>query len=112
MSTIGKFSRRATQGRGSLDRAPRIVGSIACRAIHGAMTMTAVIAAVVALALAPAPARAGTFSLTGEIDPARQYQTATLLPNGKVLVAGGYGSGGVGWLIDCQLYDPQKGVFI
>lgn len=74
--------------------------------------MAAVITAVMGLALAAAPARAGTFSLTGEIDPARQYQTATLLPNGKVLVAGGYGSGGVGWLIDCQLYDPQKGVFI
>jgi len=29
-----------------------------------------------------------------------------------VLVAGGYGSGGVGWLIDCQLYDPQKGEFV
>ena len=64
------------------------------------------------LALHAAPACAGSFSLTGEIDPARQYQTATLLPNGKVLVAGGYGSGGVGWLIDCQLFDPQKGEFV
>jgi hypothetical protein len=71
-----------------------------------------VITAVMSLALAAAPACAGSFSLTGEIDPARQYQTATLLPNGRVLVAGGYGSGGVGWLIDCQLYDPQKGEFI
>ena len=67
--------------------------------------------AALALGAAAAPARAGTFSLTGEIDPARQYHTATLLPNGKVLVAGGYGSGGVGWLIDCQLYDPQKSEF-
>jgi Galactose oxidase, central domain len=114
MGTIGKFSRRAAQGRGPSERALRIVGSIARRPMLGTMTMTAVIGAIVALALAvaPAPARAGTFSLTGEIDPARQYQTATLLPNGKVLVAGGYGSGGVGWLIDCQLYDPQKGAFI
>jgi hypothetical protein len=114
MSTIGKFSRRAAQGSGPSERAPRIVGSIARNQVLGTMMMTAVMAAVVALAwgAAPAPARAGTFSLTGEIDPARQYQTATLLPNGKVLVAGGYGSGGVGWLIDCQLYDPQKGEFI
>jgi hypothetical protein len=35
-----------------------------------------------------------------------------LLRDGKVLVAGGYGSGGVGWLIDSQLYDPQKADFI
>jgi Galactose oxidase, central domain len=112
MSTIGKFSRRAVQGRGALERSPRIVGSIARGTTLGSMTMAAVITAAMGLALAAAPARAGTFSLTGEIDPARQYQTATLLPNGKVLVAGGYGSGGVGWLIDCQLYDPQKGVFI
>ncbi len=75
----------------------------------GKMAMAVV--AALAVAAASAPARAGTFSLTGEIDPARQYHTATLLPNGKVLVAGGYGSGGVGWLIDCQLYDPQKGEF-
>jgi len=67
--------------------------------------------ALVTLIAAAAPARAGTFSLTAEIDPARQYHTATLLPSGKVLVAGGYGSGGVGWLIDCQLYDPEKGEF-
>jgi Galactose oxidase, central domain len=75
----------------------------------GKMAMAVV--AALAVGAASAPARAGTFSLTGEIDPARQYHTATLLPNGKVLVAGGYGSGGVGWLIDCQLYDPQKGEF-
>ncbi|HZO83229.1 MAG TPA: kelch repeat-containing protein [Candidatus Binataceae bacterium] len=56
-------------------------------------------------------ASAGGFTLTGRIDPARQYHSATLLPNGKVLVAGGYGSGGVGWLIDSQLYDPGKGEF-
>ncbi len=61
--------------------------------------------------LAVVPARAGGFSTTARIDPARQYHTATLLPDGKVLVAGGYGSGGVGWLIDSQLYDPQKSDF-
>lgn len=76
------------------------------------MTAVVTVALAAALTMAAAPARAGSFSLTGAIDPARQFHTATLLPDGKVLVAGGYGSGGVGWLIDCQLYDPQKGEFV
>jgi hypothetical protein len=97
-----------------MEQARRTIGSTARIGFLGTMRpMMALTAALAALALAaPAPARAGSFSLTAEIDPARQYQTATLLPNGKVLVAGGYGSGGVGWLIDCQLYDPQKSDFV
>jgi WD40 repeat protein len=75
-------------------------------------TAAITIAMITALTVTATPARAGTFSLTAAIDPARQYHTATLLSDGKVLVAGGYGSGAVGWLIDCQLYDPQKGDFV
>jgi hypothetical protein len=94
MRIIGKFKRQA-------EMAMRVAVPAICSFAIGMLTLGA----------SAAPARAGTFSLTGEIDPARQYHTATLLPDGKVLVAGGYGSGGVGWLIDCQLYDPQKGEF-
>ena len=47
---------------------------------------------------------AGTFSPTGPLATARQYHTATLLPSGKVLVAGGTG-GGV-YLASAELYDP------
>ena len=98
---IVKISTRPLGRRAPSPAAARAIRTLLCAALGAA-----------ALAAAPVPARAGTFSLTGAIDPARQYHTATLLPNGKVLVAGGYGSGGVGWLIDCQLYDPQKGEFI
>ena len=37
------------------------------------------------------------------------YHTATLLPNGKVLVAGGYGNSG--YLASAELYDPATGTW-
>ena len=40
---------------------------------------------------------------------ARYSHTATLLPNGKVLVAGGF-SGSV-LLVSAELYDPATGLF-
>jgi hypothetical protein len=41
---------------------------------------------------------------------ARAYHTATLLPNGKVLVAGGEDNGGNG-LSSAELYDPASGTW-
>ena len=50
---------------------------------------------VLALSLAlPPAARAANWSTTGSLASTREYHTSTLLPNGKVLVAGGwYGAG-------------------
>jgi N-acetylneuraminic acid mutarotase len=39
---------------------------------------------------------AGTWTKTGSMSVARQQQTATLLPNGQVRVAGGYSQNNVG----------------
>ena len=46
----------------------------------------------------------GTWTLTGSLKTAREYHTATLLPNGKVLVAGG--DNGSIYLASVELYDP------
>src|SRR6478609_1870479 len=50
-----------------------------------------------------------TFSNTGSLTTARLDHTATLLPNGKVLVAGG--SDGGNYLSSAELYDPANGTW-
>ncbi len=52
---------------------------------------------------------AGTFTATGSLITARSGHTATLLPNGKVLIAGG--GGATGNLASAELYDPVAGTF-
>jgi len=55
----------------------------------------------------------GTWTLTGSMSTARDYHTATLLPNGKVLVACGerIDASGVTYLSDTELYDPAIGTW-
>ena len=48
---------------------------------------------------------------TGNLNVARVYHTATLLPNGKVLVVGGYNYEGGGDLNSAELYDPATGTW-
>jgi hypothetical protein len=52
----------------------------------------------------------GTWTLTGSLDTARYAHTATLLPNGMVLVAGGIDSG-LNALDSAELYDPASGTW-
>jgi hypothetical protein len=47
---------------------------------------------------------AGAFSRTGGMTAARSYHTATLLPNGKVLITGG-------GIASAELFDPATGIF-
>jgi hypothetical protein len=55
-------------------------------------------------------AQQGTFVPTGSLNTARSAHTATLLNNGKVLVAGG-AAGTNGAIASAELYDPATGTF-
>jgi hypothetical protein len=56
----------------------------------------------------------GTFATTGSMISARNHHMATLLSNGKVLIAGGDSNGGIYGSIPlpvAELYDPATGLF-
>jgi hypothetical protein len=51
-----------------------------------------------------------SFSYTGSLATARAAHTATLLPDGKVLIVGGFDANGNA-LASAELYDPASGTF-
>lgn len=56
-------------------------------------------------------AYSGSFGVTGNVmSAARMYHAATLLPDGKVLVTGGFNAAG-GYLSSAELYNPASGLF-
>src|ERR1700730_2608225 len=57
----------------------------------------------------PVSGTANSFGNTGLLNTGRDLHTATLLPNGKVLVAGGDNSSG--YLASAELYDPVSGTW-
>jgi len=60
----------------------------------------------------PGSPQSGTFRATGEMNVARSFHTATLLANGKVLIAGGAVRAASGeWGPFAELYDPNTGAF-
>ena len=56
----------------------------------------------------PCAGQSGTWTETGSLNTARDQHTATLLPNGKVLVAGGMATAR---LASAELYDPASGTW-
>lgn len=53
----------------------------------------------------------GTWSLIGSMSEARVDHTATLLRNGKVLVAGGHTDNSLGGIATAEVYNPGTGVW-
>ena len=51
------------------------------------------------------------FCATGNSGIARNFPTATLLPNGTVLVAGGANDGGPAAVAQAEIYSPANGTF-
>ncbi|MBI5451027.1 MAG: hypothetical protein HY940_06685, partial [Gammaproteobacteria bacterium] len=51
----------------------------------------------------------GVYIVTGDLGAARYAHTATLLADGRVLIAGGYNKSG--YLASAELYDPAAGTF-
>src|ERR1035437_1411871 len=76
------------------------------RAIHGLRHVGGLFVALVFALSVPLAAHAvtNTWSAAGSLTTARQNHTATLLPSGQVLVAGGYGNSG--FLASAERYDP------
>src|SRR2546421_4247 len=57
----------------------------------------------------PCAGQSGTWTATGSLATARTLHTATLLPNGQVLVAGG--ANGAHFLASAELYDPAAALW-
>jgi len=72
--------------------------------------MTLTMAVMILAALAEVSfATPGTWSPTGPLNFGRHNHTATLLPNGKVLVVGGYD--GTSVLDTAKIFDPGSGTW-
>src|ERR1017187_5885421 len=75
------------------------------------LTVSALLLTTLALNLSVIhEAKATSWVTTGSLNTARYGQTATLLPNGNMLVVGGFGNPN-GCQSSAELYDPANGTW-
>src|SRR5580693_5304326 len=88
----------------------KITSSIKSGAIHMALLCAAALSVHAAgkPTVKPAIPSGGSWTLTGNLNTGRFEYTATLLPNGMVLVAGGFDSNN-NLLASAELYDAATG---
>jgi hypothetical protein len=87
--------------------APRVLISFALCSVGLLLALTALSQSVNGAPAVKTPTQTpGTWAAIGSMSVARQYFTATLLTNGKVLVAGGQNSTGA--TSSAELYDPSS----
>ena len=79
------------------------------RKISCILPLALVLAGLVLIFVSICPVQAASWVTNGPMTTARFYHTATLLPNGKVLVAGGFI--GLSYTNSAELYDPPTGTW-
>jgi len=87
------------------DRGLRHFETASSRSLHALRS----IALLACFGVASTAAAAVSFVATGNMTTTRSLHTATLLPNGRVLIAGGIA--GSTYLPSAELYDPATGTF-
>ena len=97
-----------TLGAGGAAVATGITAKVAILAIVGVIGVAGLVATMGPM-LRARPS-SGTFTPTGAMSAGRQADTATLLPDGRVLIAGGTNNGAISYP-SAEVYDPASGTF-
>lgn len=101
-----------TVGSSGLFTAPVSVPNPATVTIVATSTLDPTKSATALITISPAPPPpSGTFSLTGGMTVARSGHSATFLPDGRVLIAGGDGPPSNPAGRSAEIYDPATGLF-
>src|SRR5580692_6089648 len=81
----------------------------------GCLLLSLMFVPLLGFSLAGAPSASGTGAVSeiSSMHIARASHTSTLLPNGKVLIAGGFAGSGAEYnpYRSAELYDPSSGTF-